>query len=212
MSILGAQSDPYISPPFMYFHSYRKVREGNLRPGSMLRTASLEDVNSRTGEGAASAFKLELLRSIMSRANLFKDGEDPNASFTIETANLLMKRYAGGTTSALRTSPNNTVEFLIEPTGGGPSFAFDGLSSGQKEIISTLFLIWRHTRRTPGIVLIDEPELHLNAEWHRSFIDSLEELAPENQYIIATHSEDVFASVEEGSRLLLSPEAATLHS
>src|SRR5258708_2053513 len=149
----------------------------------------------------------------MSRENIFKDSEDDqDARSTIETANLLMKRYAGGTTTALRPSADNTVEFWIEPTSGGPSFAFDGLSSGQKEIISTLFLIWRHTKRTPGIVLIDEPELHLNAEWHRSFVDSLQKLAPKNQYIIATHSEDVFASVEERSRLLLSPEAAALHS
>jgi predicted ATP-binding protein involved in virulence len=77
------------------------------------------------------------------------------------------------------------------------------LSSGQKEIIATLFLIWYQTRNKPGIVLIDEPELHLNPEWHRDFIRQLGRIAPNNQYIIATHSEDIFASVDKDRRFLL---------
>ncbi len=52
-------------------------------------------------------------------------------------------------------------------------------------------------------MLIDEPELHLNAEWHRRFIWQLHELQPKNQYVVATHSEDVFDSVEPTCRVLL---------
>ena len=80
---------------------------------------------------------------------------------------------------------------------------FDGLSSGQKEIISTLFLIWYHTKDKPSVVFIDEPELHLNAQWHRSLVNRLMKLAPNNQYIMATHSEDIMDSVEEDRRILL---------
>ncbi|MEO5366599.1 MAG: ATP-binding protein [Magnetococcus sp. WYHC-3] len=86
---------------------------------------------------------------------------------------------------------------------GGDSFAFDGLSSGQKEIISTLFLVWHYTRESPAIVMIDEPELHLNAQWHRDFVREVVRLAPNNQYLMATHSEDVFASVPASQRLSL---------
>ena len=52
-------------------------------------------------------------------------------------------------------------------------------------------------------MLIDEQELHLNAQWHRSFVKNLVSLAPQNQYIMATHSEDVMDSVGEDRRVLL---------
>jgi predicted ATP-dependent endonuclease of OLD family len=55
-------------------------------------------------------------------------------------------------------------------------------------------------------VLIDEPELYLNAEWHWSLIRNMCQLAPDNQYIIATHSQDVFEAVDEDRRILLVPE------
>lgn len=86
---------------------------------------------------------------------------------------------------------------------GGDEGAFEMLSSGQKEIISTLFTIWSATYHQPSVVLIDEPELHLNAEWQRIFVSKLAELAPKNQYILATHSEEIFASVPKERRLLL---------
>jgi len=79
------------------------------------------------------------------------------------------------------------------------------LSSGQKEIISTLYLIWKYTREIHSIVLIDEPELHLNHEWHSRFIQHLYEMAPDNQYIMATHSEKVFESAPPEKRVLLEP-------
>jgi predicted ATP-binding protein involved in virulence len=73
-------------------------------------------------------------------------------------------------------------------------------------MIATLFLIWRNTAEQPGIVLIDEPELHLNAEWHGDFVEQLRKLAPRNQYILATHSEEIFRSVDESRRALLVPD------
>ncbi|NQU64387.1 MAG: AAA family ATPase, partial [SAR324 cluster bacterium] len=65
------------------------------------------------------------------------------------------------------------------------------------------FLIWHHTQKSPCVVLIDEPELHLNSQWHRGFVKKLINLAPHNQYIIATHSEDIMDSVDEDRRILL---------
>ena len=55
----------------------------------------------------------------------------------------------------------------------------------------------------PALVLIDEPELHLNADWQRELIYQLHASMPQNQYILATHSEDIFASVSPVRRLML---------
>ena len=98
------------------------------------------------------------------------------------------------------------MDIRVKPINGRDSFSFDGLSSGQKEMIATLFLIWKNTKDQPSIVLIDEPELHLNAEWHGDFVRQLYQLAPYNQYVLATHSEEMFRSVDERHRAVLVPD------
>ena len=141
---------------------------------------------------------------MMGQAKLFELVEDQEPDDIVEKLNELMEFYAGGTIRKLRPSLNNTVDFRVSNQWiGGASFTFDGLSSGQKEIISTLFLIWEHTKNRPSVVFIDEPELHLNAQWHRSFVKHLVRLAPWNQYIMATHSEDIMDSVDKDRRILL---------
>jgi len=139
----------------------------------------------------------------MVKANLFEFVEDQEPDETIEKLNELVQFYVGGTINKLRPSPDNTVDFRVKPINGDDTFTFDGLSSGQKEIISTLFLIWYHTKNNPSVVCIDEPELHLNSQWHRSFVKKLVSLAPQNQYIMATHSEDIMDSVNADRRVLL---------
>lgn len=206
LMLAGLNSDPIIVPPFLYFHSYRKVQEGNLELGMMVEGERLRRYRSRPGfDLPISTFKQVVLRSLMSRGELFEslDNSEAEAFDVLNRLNDLMKQFAGGSIEKVRPLPDNTIEFRVTPNNGGPSFTFDGLSSGQKEIISTLFLIWRYTEKQSGIVLIDEPELHLNAEWHRSFVRYLNELAPNNQYILASHSEDVFAAVDKDRRILL---------
>ena len=139
----------------------------------------------------------------MQQAGLFDVPGVENPGTAIDKLNELLECYVDGTIRKLRPRADNTVEFRIHPNGGGDSFTFDGLSSGQKEIVSTLFLIWYDTQERASVVLIDEPELHLNAQWHRRFVNSLFDLAPHNQYIVATHSMDVMDSVEKDRRLLL---------
>jgi predicted ATP-dependent endonuclease of OLD family len=204
-SLAGLSQDPTILPHLIYFHSYRKIEEGNPELGMMIEDKSYK--KNRYGmivKSSTSTFKLQILRSLMSQGGLFENLDDTEADNALEILNKLMKQYTSGTIQKLRPLTDNTIEFRVTPTNGQASFPFDGLSSGQKEIISTLFLIWKYTAHSPGIVLIDEPELHLNPEWHRLFIRQLYQLAPKNQYIIATHSEDIFASVDSDRRILLS--------
>lgn len=203
-AVCGFTPNPVIENTFLLFHSYRKVQEGNPELGMMVgRGRSPRRSLFPRYEFPMSAFKLRILRSLMGKADLFEFVEDQEPDEAIEKLNGIMQDYAGGTINKLRPSPDNTVDFRVKPISGGESFTFDGLSSGQKEIISTLFLVWYHTRNNPSVVFIDEPELHLNAQWHRGFVKDLLRLAPQNQYIMATHSEDIMDSVDEDRRVLL---------
>jgi predicted ATPase len=187
----GELNDPLQLKELLYFHSYRRISHGGLQSGRLL-----------DGTGA-SRLKTEIFRMLVSQAELIEGLPAGNAEASLRRLNQLLKTYAGGSVAKLGSKPDGSFELRISPEDGGPSFPFDGLSSGQKEIIATHFMVWLHSVEHPGMVLIDEPELHLNAEWEMPFIKGLFDLAPRNQYILATHSEDIVASVPASQRMLL---------
>lgn len=209
-SLLGRISEPFLLPPLLAFHSYRKVAEGTVELSALVEPQH-DDRRGRTpahAVSALSAFKITVIRALMQRSGLIESRDtSPVSDETLLTAlNGLIARYAGGSVNKLGASPNNGLDLRVTPNDGGESYSFDGLSSGQKEIIATMFLIWFTTRTQPSLVLIDEPELHLNPEWQRTFVHDLTTLAPQNQYLFATHAEEIFGSVPAERRLMLSRE------
>ncbi len=215
-SIFAFSSEPLIIYPLLYFNSYRKVQESKPELGMMaedysadglIRTATGVIVrSSRIRTTSVSSFKLEILRALMGQASLFEGFRERDSEVVLSQLNILVEHYCNGRIENLRPLADNKVDIRIKPINDGESFSFDGLSSGQKEMIATLFLIWKNTQNQPSIVLIDEPELHLNAEWQSDFIQQLYQLAPHNQYILATHSEAIFRSVDEEYRAMLVPD------
>jgi hypothetical protein len=203
-NLASVSPDPLILPGLLYFHSYRKVAEGATELGAWVDRRHRKHWR-RPGDWPVSAFKLVLLGLLMRRADLFEtrdDGQQDSVE-ALDQLNSIVETYAGGRIEKLLPAPENTIDFRIMPSAGGGSFSFDGLSSGQKEAISTLFLVWHHTRRAPGIILIDEPELHLNPEWQRDVLRRIHDLTPGSQLLVATHSEDVWGSVPEDRRIML---------
>jgi hypothetical protein len=82
LALLGINSDPLLLPPFMYFHSYRKIPEGRLAFGQLVAGAPV------------STFKFEIIRALMSREELFEDLDVVEAKEVLETLDKLMKQYA----------------------------------------------------------------------------------------------------------------------
>jgi predicted ATP-dependent endonuclease of OLD family len=150
-------------------------------------------------------FKIVSIQTILGMAGLWRKQEinqfhetfDELNKLTFEFANLEISRQFEKTGDL---SMDLEVQF---PSKEEDVFSFDGLSSGQKEMITTLFLIWENTRNASKVILIDEPEQHLNAEWHRYLIHKLYEIAPWNQYIIATHSKHIASAVDDEHQIML---------
>jgi len=61
------------------------------------------------------------------------------------------------------------------------------LSSGEKQILIIMLNIMLLENKST-ILLMDEPEISLHVEWQRVFVESLLELNPNLQIVIATHS------------------------
>lgn len=58
-------------------------------------------------------------------------------------------------------------------------------------------------QETPGIVLIDEVDMHLHPEWQQAVIPSLTKAFPALQFIVTTHSPQVLSTVDRESVRIL---------
>lgn len=55
---------------------------------------------------------------------------------------------------------------------------------------------WEEPLKAPGILLIDEIELHLHPRWQQEVIPSLRRAFPNTQLVVTTHSPQVLSTVE----------------
>ena len=97
------------------------------------------------------------------------------------------------------------------------------LSDGVRAMISLAAdLAWRCTKLnpqlghkasidSPGIVMIDEVDMHLHPKWQQKVIASLQNAFPNIQFIVTTHSPQVLSTVRrENIRLLGTNEAGQM--
>ncbi len=72
----------------------------------------------------------------------------------------------------------------------------NSLSSGQKAIIHLVFEAYGRGELKGGLVIIDEPEIHLHYQFQNEYLRIIEEINKEQkcQYIIVTHSESLINS------------------
>lgn len=62
---------------------------------------------------------------------------------------------------------------------------------------------------TPGVVLIDEIDLHLHPRWQQRILRDLQTLFPKVQFIVSTHAPSVINSVKTENLLVLSKDGDT---
>jgi predicted ATP-binding protein involved in virulence len=61
-------------------------------------------------------------------------------------------------------------------------------------------------KETPGVVLIDEIDLHLHPSWQRKVVDDLKRAFPKVQFIVTTHSPIIVQSLRPGELIKLDGE------
>ncbi len=117
----------------------------------------------------------------------------------------------------------NKVEYhlrlgLLLNIEGQPRLPFSALSDGQRNMIAMIgdiaykaaqlnpHLGKEVLQKTPGIVLIDELDLHLHPKWQRHVIEDLRRLFPEIQFIATTHSPFIIQTARDGELIKLDGE------
>ena len=111
-------------------------------------------------------------------------------------------------------------ELMIEFEDGN-FFSFSTLSEGYRNTLAMVADLAHRaarlnpqlgkdaTAKTPGIVLIDEVDLHLHPKWQRRVIEDLRKTFPYIQFIVSTHSPFIIQSLKPGEVIDLNSPLAT---
>jgi predicted ATPase len=83
-------------------------------------------------------------------------------------------------------SPNDG-DFIIF-NGDDQELDFKVLSSGEKQLLILLIKVFLAKN---GFITLDEPELSLHIKWQQKLLESMHELNPNAQLIVATHSPEI---------------------
>lgn len=102
-----------------------------------------------------------------------------------------------------------------DKSGSKSRFALNEMSDGYKNTLSMIGdIAYRMAvlnpqlgkevlAKTPGIVLIDEIDLHLHPEWQQTILEDLQSIFPQVQFLVTSHAPSVIHSVKrENIRIL----------
>jgi len=109
------------------------------------------------------------------------------------------------------------LRFMVDSTTDGFSYDIKILSDGYKTTLAMVMDIAMRmveanpdlgvkALESPGIVLIDEVELHLHPSWQQRILPDLQRTFPNVQFICTTHSPQVLSTVKQESIRVISKE------
>lgn len=172
---------------FTYFPADRAMPSGevNIQIGSSDAAAQMY---SHLGQPAT---KYQRLKQHMVNQSLTQAAEAMRNDF----ATVFDKLLSGKELANFGLTQEGMLTVRIREPETDAVYDIDGMSSGEKGLLLTFFLMRRSTA-PGGIILLDEPELHLNPAVTRKLMPFLldEVLKPlEAQAIICTHSPEITA-------------------
>lgn len=184
-----------IKTNYLFFSPFRGVSSANLQANISEQSffQMLSSVTNSTSKSVSSLINLatiyfaEKMRGF--EVNAQKEGYE--SLWQADNEVMLVKKYLKklGYDWYLKLIDKNKNIYEIVLLKDTTEFQINQASSGEKEIINFLFGIFAFNIKN-GIIVIDEPELHLHPRWQLVLLDLFEELSKEtkNQFVISTHS------------------------
>lgn len=174
----------------------------------------------KTGEGVSQAYINCLSPKSSSKEFLswYKTYEDEIRKFDQDSDKLLLKTFNNTIISmipdnhwqdmAYSFAAEDLTGIFVTPSGKKEKLQFRQLSDGYRNIIGMVadiayrciklnpHLGEKAVKDTPGIVLIDELDLHLHPNWQRRIVNDLKKAFPKIQFITTTHSPFIVQSLK----------------
>lgn len=154
-------------------------------------------------------FQMQTLKNLQDQQ---KTGviERPLLLKTVEKAICRSYERISGSRNATLTFDLDTHRLVLEfeaTDGSAQKFAMDEMSDGYKNTLSMIgdiayrMAVLNPTLgdqvldETPGVVLIDEVDLHLHPQWQQTILSDLQAIFPNVQFIVSSHAPAVINSV-----------------
>lgn len=180
---------------YLYFSPYRGANLQNLQANLSNQNfyQVLQTIISATSKTVLSLINLATIYFAEKRRGFEDDATDIGyiQKWENDEEVKLVSKYLGklgyGWDLKLIDKNKNIYEILL--TKEGKVFYINQASSGEKEIINFLLGVFAFNINN-GIIIIDEPELHLHPRWQNVLLDLFIELSTltKNQFILSTHS------------------------
>lgn len=188
-TVQEARLSPY-KTRFSYFPADRALPAGEIpiQLGTIDANAQLESHNSMPAQ------KYQRLKSTIFAALLESSQSNEQLQAIFKT--IFEKLLLGRVIEKFGMNQHGQASILIRDTHTNEVFDIDSMSSGEKGLILT-FLIIARSVDCGGLILLDEPELHLNPAVCKSLLGFLldEYLVPNDiQAIICSHSAELFST------------------
>ncbi len=158
---------------------------------------------------------LERMQTISEKGGRFDDAQDDELALVNSALAAVLEHFRGIRFDMKRSS------LLVEWTNRVEPDLFNDLSDGQRSMIFLVADIARRIcllnpqlgmealQRTPGVVLIDELDVHLHPHWQRLLVRGLKAAFPSVQFITASHSPQIIGELHPDEIILLSREGVT---
>lgn len=173
-----------------YFPADRALPAGEV--GIQLGSADLQQqVFSHL---AQPAIKYNRLKQII--VNAFVLGQESRAQLEASFNAIFSQLLPGKRLDAIQQKPTGALSVLIRDDRQNRVFDIDSMSSGEKGLILS-FLLLRAGAASGGVVLLDEPELHLNPAVCSRLVPFLhgEAVSPlDLQVLLCTHSAEILTT------------------
>lgn len=154
-------------------------------------------------------FQMQTMKSLQEQQ---KTGilERPLLLRTVERAICRSFERISGSKNASLFFDLDTHRLVLEfesANGQAQKFAMDEMSDGYKNTLSMIgdiayrMAVLNPTlgdqvlEKTPGVVLIDEIDLHLHPQWQQTILSDLHAIFPEVQFVVSSHAPAVINSV-----------------
>jgi predicted ATP-binding protein involved in virulence len=143
-------------------------------------------------------------------------GNDSESGYFID---LVVRAVAAGVEGAKHIDYSGAASEIVLTYNDGRKQKLSEMSDGQRAIVCLFAdlarrmcilngssLQERALTDTPGLVLIDEIDLHLHPKWQRQIVPALKKVFPKIQFFATTHSPQVIGECRPEEIVLLTPQ------
>lgn len=150
---------------------------------------------ARAAFGSKAEFKKHyarntILKNVVSHINEVELGIENAMAPRDKLGALISKMFSGGKKVVL------TDKSIEVQTTDQSQISVASLSSGEKHALRILIEMLYAEQ---GPLLIDEPEISMHVDWQRELIPSMQSVNKDAQLILATHSPEILAPVDDGN-------------